>query len=208
MDLGKLAKKLEGLQTISNICKILGISRRTAVNYVFLLRKGGFLETIYGKRKIRMYKIRPVVKEETGYPGLIETIDKYSKVKIIGKYEHRIYSHRMTVEEALVRAVKSRQFRIILSALGLFSKITNWSLLGNLAKKEMAGRKIGALYDVARDTFKVARMDKRTRTALLKSKIRDKYIIEGIRSKDFRQIEKIWNVYIPFNKADLEVYEE
>ena len=55
----ELAKKLEGLQTISTISKILNIAKRTATNYVSLLRKNGYInETNYGSRKIRMYKIK------------------------------------------------------------------------------------------------------------------------------------------------------
>ena len=51
-------------------------------------------------------------------------------------------------------------------------------------------------------------MDIRTKKALLKGKLKDKYIIKRIKSTDFKDIEKKWNVFIPFNKADLEVYKE
>ena len=208
MNIEKLAKRLEGLQTVSSICKLLKIDRRTAINYISMLRKKGFLETMYGKRRIRMYKISPAIKKKAGYPGLYEIINKYSKVKIIGRYEHKIYTHELTVEEAIIRAVKSKGFRIILAALGLFNRIEDWHLLNKLSKKEGIGRKIGALYDVARKSFRVKRMDERTRKSLLKSKVDDKYVVGRIESRDFKDIEKIWKIYIPFNKADLEVYKE
>ncbi|MBW2966545.1 hypothetical protein KY342_05565 [Candidatus Woesearchaeota archaeon] len=208
MNLEKLAKRIEGLQTVSSICKLLKIDKRTAINYISMLRKKGFLETMYGKRRIRMYKISPAIKKKVGYPGLYEIINKHSKVKIIGRYEHKVYAHKLTVEEAIIRAIKTKGFRVILAALGLFNKIENWQLINKLSKKENIGRKIGALYDIARKSFRVKRMDERTRKSLLKSKVDGKYIIDRIKSKDFKNIEKIWKVYIPFNKADLEVYKE
>lgn len=208
MDYSKLAKTLEGLQTVESIAKIINVNKRTAINYIYELRKLGLAETFYGKRKIRMYKIRSIKKPETGYPGLYETINKYSKVKIIPSQEHRIHDYELTVEEAIVRAIKSGSFRLVLASLGLFAKVENWSLLNKLAKKERITRKIGALYDIARTTIRVRKMDKRTRASLLKGKVKSKYIINRLRSKQFLDIEKLWRVYVPFNRADLEVYKE
>jgi hypothetical protein len=208
MNLKKIAKRLEGLQTVSSIRRLLKIDRRTAINYISMLRKKRFLETAYGKRRIRMYKISPAIKRKTGYPGLYETINKYSKVKVISRYEHKIYTHELTAEEAVVRAVKTRKFRVVLAALGLFNKIEDWHLLNKLSKKEKIGCKIGALYDTARKSFRVKRMDERTRKSLLKSKTDNRYVVDKIKSRDFKDIEKTWKVYIPFNKADLEVYKE
>jgi len=51
-------------------------------------------------------------------------------------------------------------------------------------------------------------MDKRTRNALFRSKVLSKFIIENFKSKDFIEIQKMWNIYVPFNKADLEAYKE
>ena len=114
----------------------------------------------------------------------------------------------MTIEEAVVRAVKEGDFRTVLAALGLFNKVKSWPRLLKFAKKEGITRKIGALYDAAKTIIRVKRMDKRTRKALLNGKAKDRYIIKKIKSKDFEGIEKEWNVFIPFNKADLEVYKE
>ena len=51
-------------------------------------------------------------------------------------------------------------------------------------------------------------MDKKTRKALLNSKVEDKQIVKYARTKDLQQIEKEWKVSLPFNKADLEAYKE
>ncbi len=208
MDLQETAKALEGLQTIGTIAKRLNISKRTAINTVWKLRKKGLVETDYGKRKIRMYRITRIKKPVIGYKGLYDIINENSKVKLFAKESHRIHDHKLTVEEAIVRAIKEQDFRTILAALGLFNKIKSWSALLKFAKKESLTRKIGALYDVAKLTFRVKRIDERTRNALKKGEINEKHIIKGIKSSDFKGIEKEWKVFIPFNKADLEVYKE
>ena len=42
------------------------------------------------------------------------------------------------------------------------------------------------------------------------SAMNNKYIIENLRGKQeyFKDIEKVWKVYIPFNKGDLMRYKE
>ncbi len=208
MELIQLAKRLEGLQTVDSIAKNLDIGRRTAINYIWKLKKNGFAETIYGKRKIRMYRISPIKPVKTGYPGLYEFLNQNSKIKIYAPYINRIYDHKPNAEEMIVKAVQTGDFRTVLSALNLFNKIKDWTLLSKLAKKTNVGRKIGALYDAARTIIRVKKMDERTRSSLLKSKIDSKFIVINARTKDLNQIEKIWKVYLPFNKADLEAYKE
>src|SRR3989338_9461165 len=163
MDLINIAKRLEGLQTVDSIAKNLSINRRTAINYIWLLRKKGFVETIYGKRKIRMYKISPLKKNKFGYPGLYEYLNQNSKIKIYPPYEERIYGRKPTAEEMIVKAVKTGDLRTVLSSLALFNKVRNWKRLSQIAKKELIGRKIGALYDAAKSVIRVRRMDERTR---------------------------------------------
>ena len=203
-----IAKRLEGLQTVDSIAKNLGIGRRTAINYVWELRKKGFVETVYGKRKIRMYRISPFKKIKFGYPGLYDFLSQNSKIKVYPPYIERIYDHKPTAEEMIVRAVKTGDLRTILSSLALFNKVKSWPRLARIARKESVGRKIGALYDAARTIIRVKRMDKRTRKALLKSKVEGKFIVKNARTKDLKDIEKAWNVYLPFNNADLEAYKE
>ena len=96
----------------------------------------------------------------------------------------------------------------MLSSLALFNKVKNWQRLSQIARKELIGRKIGALYDAARTVIRVRKMDKKTRKALLRSNIDNNFIVKNARTKDLKQIEKEWNVYLPFNKADLEAYKE
>ncbi|MBI2655229.1 hypothetical protein HYX06_02280 [Candidatus Woesearchaeota archaeon] len=208
MDITQLAKRLEGLQTADSISVNLGVDKRTAINYVWQLRKKGYVETIYGKRKIRMYKISPIKPIKAGYPGLYEFLNQNSKIKIYPPYTNRIYDHKPTAEEMIVKAVQTGDFRTVLSALNLFNKIKDWALLSELAKKENVGRKIGALYDAARTIIRARRMDERTRKSLLKSEVDSKFIVKNARTKDLNHIEKMWNVYLPFNKADLEAYKE
>jgi len=195
---------------VSTISKTLNVSRRTAINYVVLLRKNGYLkETTYGFRKIRMYKISTSKEKEVGNPGFYEILNKNSKVKIYPPYESdKIYGRELSIEEAIVIAVKISRFRVILACLGLFNKVRDWTKLSYYANKNNLGRKIGALYDVARTVIRTRRMDNRARNSLLKSRVDNKYIIKNIKSKDLTNIEKIWKVYVPFNKADLEVYKE
>lgn len=208
MNLFELAKKLEGLQTVNSIASNLNINRRTAINYAWKLRKGGFVETIYGKRKIRMYKISPLKTPKFGYPGLYDFLNQNSKIKIYPPYIERIYDHKPTAEEMIVKAVKTGNFRTILSSLALFNKIKDWTRLSKIARNEHIGRKIGALYDVARTVIRVRKMDKKTRKALLRSKVDDKFIVKYARTKDLNHIEKDWKIYLPFNEADLEAYKE
>lgn len=208
MDLIQLAKRLEGLQTADSIAKNLNVDRRTAINYVWQMRKKGYVETIYGKRKIRMYNVSPIRHIKTGYPGLYEFLNQNSKIKIYAPYINRIYDHKPTAEEMIVKAVQTGDFRTVLSALNLFNKIKDWALLSEIAKKENIGRKIGALYDAARTIIRIRKMDNRTRKSLLKSRIDNKFIVKNARTRDLEYIEKMWNVYLPFNKADLEAYKD
>ena len=208
MELIQLAKRLEGLQTADSIAVNLNIDKRTAINYVWQLRKKGFVETVYGKRKIRMYKISPIRPIKSGYPGLYEFLNQNSKIKNYPPYTNRIYDHKPTAEEMIVKAVQTGDFRTVLSALNLFNKIEDWALLSKIAKEASIGRKIGALYDTARAIIRVRKMDKRIRKALLNSKIDNKSIVKNAKTRDLNHIEKMWNVYLPFNKADLEAYKE
>lgn len=208
MEPSELAKKLEGLQTIASIEKSLNIGRKTAINYLSMLRKQGFVETKYGKRKIRMYNVSPFKAINNGYPGLYEFLSQNSRIKIYPPYKNVIYDHQPSAEEMIVKAIKTGDFRTILSSLDLFKQIKNWSKLSQMAGKELLGRKIGALYDATRAVIKVRKMDNRVRKALIRSKVDTKFIVRNAKTKDLKQIEKVWNVYLPFNKADLNAYKE
>ena len=92
--------------------------------------------------------------------------------------------------------------------MALFNKVRDWHRLYKFAKNENVRRKVGALYEVARTIIKVRKMDEKTRKLMLNAKNEKKYIIQGLRSKNFQDIEKKWKVFIPFNYADLERYNE
>lgn len=204
MEIQNLAKKLEGMQTISSIAKALNISKRTAINYAWKLRKKGCLINLYGGR-VKIYRISPLIRKKKGY-SLYELLNKYSKVKLNVSEDYIIHSDRKPcIEEILVRAISTGVFRVVLASLGLFNKVKDWPRLKLFAGKYAIERKIGALYDLARETIKVRRMDERTRQGLLKGSGKG-FIINNLRTKDFTNLEKRWQVYIPFNKADLEVY--
>jgi hypothetical protein len=206
MNINNTAKQLEGIQTVSSVMKKLSIGRRTAVNYLSKLRDSGLVKTSYGNNKIRLYTVTTVKKPETGYPGLYDVINENSKMKIRTKYDYRMHMHKLSVEEAIVKAIQTKKTRTILACLGLFSKITNWHRMYEFAKQHRITRKVGALYDIAATKMRVRRMDKRTRKALSKGRVDSRYIIENAKSRDFKNIEDEWKVFIPFNSIDLEEY--
>lgn len=203
----EVVKKLEGLQTIESVQKKLNIARSTAIKYVHLLRKQGFVETTGGRSQPRFYKISALEPINLGNPGMIEIMNEYSPIKIRGT-KTRIIGRGLTLEEALIRAIESGEFRIILASLALFNHIRNWPLLYRLAKEKNLRRKVGALYDIARKTIKTRRMDRRVYDALLNAKEKKDYIIKGLRSDDYRGLEERWGVFIPFDEADLWRYKE
>ena len=199
------AKSLEGFATIRSMEKSLDISRATAVNYMHGLRKGGFItETLRGRRGIRLYHITPLRLRKIGNPGLYDIINANSSLKIAKPLEHRVYGREMSLEEAFVEALRSRDFRLILSSLELFRKIHDWKLLYALAKKHGLQRAAGALYCLSRKHFRVRRIDRRIELRMRKSRPGSRYIIPGARSRDFGELEREWGVFIPFNKSDME----
>lgn len=203
----ELAKQLSGLYTADMIAEKLHINRRTAINYIYEMRKLGLIEELYGKgRKLRLYWISAFPFKKTGNPGLCETLNKYSRVKLRERIERRIHGAELTPEDAIVLAIKDRSVRALIAAIDLFDNITDWKRLAHLAKEKEVGRQVGALYEIARKVTRVWRMDGRAYNSLLNSKVKDRYIIKGLRSNNFQDIEKKWKVFIPLNWADLEDY--
>ena len=203
-DVEELAVKLSGLNTVASIASRLNIGERTAVNVVWRLRKSGLVQTYRGKNRVRFYRISFANKNRSGY-GLYEYISRNSKIKVVP--QHELYIHeQLTPELALIKAVEQQDFRLLLAALALFSKIKDWCLLNKLAKKKKLGRKIGALYALTKRFMRVRRIDGRTLNSFLKSKT-DKYIIRGLRSSDWPEIQKKWRVHLPFGKEDLKDYD-
>lgn len=204
----ELAKNLEGLNTLDMVSKKLKVKKSTAIKLLSVLRKEGFVETSGGGKRPRLYKISPIRVAGKEHLGLYDIINKYSKVKLFEPYKHKVMDRVFSVEEAIPMAIKEGNFRLTLASLGLFNFVKDWSKLHYFAKKYDVTKEVGALYDVARDYMKTQKMDKRTKKSILKIKTRKRFIIKHAKSKDFKDIEKTWNVYIPFNKADLERYKE
>jgi len=203
----ELLKKLEGIQTIKSVMTLLNVDKKKAIYYVYLLRKHGYVKTTLNPDKTRIYHISFENKLNT--TSYYDIINKYSPIKVSPKEEYKVYKRRISIEETLVFAVKTKSLRVILAALALFNYVTNWSKLYTLAKKNHIERQIGALYDVAREIMKVRRMNKTFRNyAIPKEKYPFEYTVPKIRSKDFKNIENLWKIYIPFNKEDLEVYKK
>lgn len=208
MIISKRFKNMKGLYTIENIQKELGVKRHTAIQYMSFLRKRNLVDTVYGKGKKRVYRIKPVPEVVVGNPGYYEILNKNSPIKLWEPYEYRAFGRKISIEETIAWAVSRKENRIHLAALALFSKVKNWPRLYKWAKEYDVRRKIGALYDVARTTLKVRKIDLRIRKKLLSSKGEGKYMIPMMKSKDFREIENEWGVFISLNKADLERYKE
>lgn len=200
-----LLKRLEGIQTINSVRSILNINKKKAIYYVHRLRKKGYVKTKKLSSNKRVYNIS----FENRLRGIsyYEIINKNSPIKITAPSIYKIYGKVPSFEETLIFAIKTQSLRIIIASLALFRKIDNWPELYKLAKKNHIERQVGALYDLSRKIIKTRRMTKRFRDNALPDKsMAFKYIIPGLKSKDFKEIEKIWRIYLPFNKEDLEDY--
>lgn len=205
MEKRELLQKLEGIQTIESIMDILKVNKKMAIYYIYRLRKKGYVKTKQKSNKKRVYYIS--IDNKLGGTSYYDIINQNSPVKISTPEIYKIYGKKPSLEETLIYAIKTKSLRTILASLALFKKINNWSLLYKLSKENNTKRKIGVLYDLSRKIMKVRRIDGKFRkNALPKKEDKFEYIIPKLRSKDFIKIEKIWEVYLPFNKKDLEEY--
>ncbi len=202
----ELLKKLEGIQTIESVMDTLNADKNKAIYYVYRLRKEGYVKTKKQSNNRRVYNIS--FENKLGGKSYYEIINQHSPIKIATPVVYKIYGKEPSLEETLIYAIKTKSLRTILASLALFKKINNWAELYDLAKKNHIGRQVGALYDLARRIMKVRRMAPKFRnSALPKEEYRFEYVIPELKSKDFIEIEKIWKIYLPFNKKDLEEYE-
>jgi len=205
MDIKTLVKKLEGVQTIKSVMRILNIDKQKAVYYIHRLRKKRYVKTKRLSNNTRVYNI--AFEHKLGGISYYEIINKYSPIKISIPKIYKVYGKKAIIEETLIFAVKTQNLRTILAALALFKKIEDWTTLYKLAKKNHIERQIGALYDLAKTVMRIKKMPKRFRNnALPKEEYPFEYMIEGLNSKDFKKIETRWKIYLPFNKKDLEDY--
>ena len=201
----ELLKKLEGIQTLESVQDILNVDSKKSVYYLYRLRKEGYVKTKKLSNNKRIYNIS--FENRLKGTDYIEIINKNSPVKLIKSETYNIYGKEPSLEETLVYAVKTRSLRTILAALSLFKKINNWSKLYYLTKQNYIERQVGALYDLSRKLMRTRKMTKRFRNnALPKKDYSFIYMIPKLKSRDFREIEERWKVYLPFNINDLEAY--
>ncbi|MBR9690769.1 hypothetical protein GOV08_03735 [Candidatus Woesearchaeota archaeon] len=194
-------KKLEGKQTVQTVQDALGFTRQSTINFISSLKKQGYVTTSGGGKQKRIYTFSTKIirkKKE----GMFEILNKYSNEKI---YPHFIHEPHFNykVEHAIIDLIKLEDIRVLVNLLKLFNHVTNWSLLYTLAKENNMRKQVGALYDIARQFTKVKRMPKKTRQLMLNSNDKNNF---SRSSNDFKDIENIWGVNIPFNKKDLGVY--
>ncbi len=200
----ELLKRLDGLQTIETASELLGRSRQSTLNLLSKLKKEGYV-TLWqgGGRKKRIYKIT-TIKQRPRLPGMWDIINKYSpNFQPRPWYDHQVHGI-YGPEEALIDALQTQSFRIILASMRLFNHITDWPKLYRLAKEKDCWQKVGALYDVARLFLRVKKMPERYRRQ--KKWLRRLFLIRDYetKEKDFYPIEQFWNVPIPFRKGDFD----
>ena len=201
----ELIQKLNGIQTIESVKDILKINKKKAIYYIGRLRKQGYVKTKRLSNNKRVYGIS--IENKLGGKSYYEIINQHFPIKIAAPVTYRIYGKEPSLEETLIYAIKTKSLRTILASLALFKKINNWAELYNLSKENHIERQVGALYDLARKIMRVRKMAERFRhNALPKKEYKFEHIIQGLESRDFKEIEKIWKIYLPFNKKDLEDY--
>ena len=205
METNELLKKLNGTHNIESIMSVLKVDKTKAIYYVFRLRKKGYVKTKKLSNNIRVYSISP--ENRLGGLSYYDIINENSPIKIATPEIYKIYGKEPSLEETLVYAVKTKSLRTILASLALFKKIDDWEELYRLSKQNHLERQVGALYDLSRKIMRTRKMAKAFRNfAIPKNDFAFDYIIPGLRSKDFTEIEKVWKVYLPFNWQDLEDY--
>ena len=206
MKTNELLQKLVGIQTIESVMDILKINRKMAIYYIQRLRKEGYVKTRRQSNNLRVYNIS--LDNKLGGKSYYEIINQYSPIKISTPVIYRIYGKEPSLEETLIYAIKTKSLRTILASLALFKKINNWVELYHLAKENHIERQVGALYELARKMMKVRKMSSKfINNSLPKKRYRFEYVIPGLKSRDFTEIENVWKIYLPFNKKDLEEYQ-
>ncbi len=203
MDWSHIGREHEGLHTVESFAEELGIGRQTAINYIHAMREEGMVSTERGAGGKRLYRISPVKLKDSGYPGLTETINANSPLKLASAVAERS-DHEITIEEAIARAAASGDYRIVMASLPLFRKPLDWWGLYRLSRGIGVARQVGALYFLSREMFRVSSPNRRALALMKKAKAANKFIISGMRSTDFAALEKEWGIYLPFNRSDLD----
>ena len=193
-------KSIEGLQTIETVAEALNIKRQSALNLLSKLKKQGYVTTTGGRQQKRLYKIT-TRKQRKRDLGMFDIINKYSPMKLAPWYDHQVHG-RYGPEEALIDAIRTQSFRVILASMRLFSHITDWPKLYKLAKEKDCWQKIGALYDISKMHFRVKKMPLRYQNQKFSKK---QFLIKRYNTteKMYNPIKNKWNVEIPFQTGDI-----
>ncbi|MDO8508405.1 MAG: hypothetical protein Q7S27_01845 [Nanoarchaeota archaeon] len=207
----KIAENIEGIYTLETLADRLKVNPSKAVYVIHRLRKIGSVKTSYGAGKKRLYNISLKNKQKgITYTDKINIASPNSGIMVTSSTPYYIHGRVPSYEEALIYAIKQKDIRHIIASLALFRKISDWSLLYRLAKKENLLLEVVALYETARTVVKkVRKMPKRFLHLAEKYKSDHfNYIIKGFSSTDFKEIENKWKIRVPLNKADLEEYKK
>jgi len=191
-------QQIEGLQTVETVADELRISKQGALNLLCRLKKEGHVTVKGGGKQPRIYRIT-VTKQRKRDLGMFDIINRYSPMKIQPKYDHQVHG-TYNVEDAIVDAVRTRSFRILLASLRLFTHVKDWKRLYRISKAKDLWQEVGAMYNIARRFFRVRAMPRRYQK---NGFARYKYLIRPYRTEEFRSIERHWKTYIPFNKNDI-----
>lgn len=205
----KLAESLQGIYNLETFAERLKIDKSKAIYVIYRLRKLGFVKTSYGAGKKRLYNISLRNKQKgISYTEKINEASLNHAIQVVSSNPYYVYGRVPSYEEALIYAIKQKDVRYIIASLSLFRKISDWSLLYKLAKKEDLIKEVAALYEIARKVVrKVKKIPKRFLHQAQKRKTNQfSYIAGHLSSDDFKDTEKRWKVYIPLNRADLEEY--
>ena len=198
MDQAELLLQLSGLQTIETVAKALHIKRQSALNVISRLKKEGYITVQGGGKRKRLYTIT-ATKQRPRQIGMWDILNQHNpNFKLNPWYDHQVHGG-YSVEEALIDAISSKSFRIILASLILFNHIKNWPRLYLLAKEKNCWQKVAALYELARNYIKVRKMPQRYKQYQPKQW----QLLTQLKTKHFPEISNRWKVYIPFNEQDI-----
>ena len=196
-----VVQKLEGLHTVKTAAAAAKLGRQSTINLLGKLRKEGYVTVSGGGKQPRLYKITRR-KQRPRDSGMFDIINRYSPMKLAPWYDHQVHGH-YGPEEALIDALQTQSFRVILASMRLLNHITNWPKLYRLAREKNSWQKVGALHDTAMRVIRVRRMPKAYKAPTHAHK---QFLIRGCSTKEphLRLVEDKWNVAIPFRKGDLE----
>ena len=196
----ELLRKIEGWHTPETLASDLNIKRQSAINLISRLKKEGYVKTMIGGRRKRIYMIKARKQRERD-PGMFDIINKYStkSMQLAEWYDHQVHG-TYGPEEALIDALDTKSFRVILASMRLFNHVNDWPKPYALAKEKVVWQKVGALYDLAKFHFRVRKMPEKYSGY---EPVTWMHITKLHNRNNFPTIQKKWKVFIPFNEKDM-----